>query len=155
MTTIIDHDMVESIVRNYAESNMRATVRIARTASPTLSATDELIAIPTLMRLIYEGKGRVYTVSGPQPSFGTDEDQVFSTSFISVPLKDSKGLTVVSQVNDLIEIVEHSDNLLVGRVFRVLDVDAGGQWPAVRRHMVSSAQRFAGWTWIDEPEVTP
>ncbi len=152
MSTFIDNDMVEAILRDYAEGNMRAKVRIARPAEPEVSPTDDLMAIPKVVRFVYEGRARIYTVSGPQPSFGAEEDAVFSSSFISVPLSDTKGQPVLTQVNDLIEVLEHSDGLLVGRVFRVLDVDAGGQWPAVRRHMVSGAQRFAGWTWVQEPQ---
>ena len=90
MSIYLDNPLIESILRSYAESNMLAKVRIVRSSQPVVQQDDDVIAVPGAVWLIYEGKARLYTVSGPQPNFTTDEDQVFSTSYISVPIKDSK-----------------------------------------------------------------
>ena len=86
----------------------------------------------------------------PSSTNSTEEDQHFSTSYISTPMLDAEGFWVKSQVDDLIEVLVHSDPMMVNRVFRIMDVDAGGQWPVARRHMVSGAQRYSGWTWAEE-----
>lgn len=145
----VNSDFIMWTARTYAEGNMLSKVRIARMDDPQQDPGNISVIHPVVARLLYEGKARVYTVSGPSGDMSMDEPQAFSSSNISVPLKDVDGNTVITQVDDLIEVVEHFDDLVVGRVFRVVDVDAGGQWPVVRRHMVSGAARFAGWTWVD------
>lgn len=138
------------IARTFAERNMLAKVRIVRTADPVQSDENAIIVSPVPASLLYEGKARVYTVSGPSSDMSMDEPQAFSTSYISIPLPKELEAPVLTQVDDLIEVTEHFDQMIVGRVFRVLDVDGGGQWPVVRRHMVSGAARYSGWTWVDE-----
>ena len=123
------------------------TVRVARMSDPERDLGDGFIVNPIEASLLYEGKGHVYQVSGPSVMNIGDETSYFSSSYISTPLKDGNGDEIVTQVNDLIEVLDHPDELVVGRVFRVQDVDAGGLFPVARRHMVSGAQRFSGWTW--------
>ena len=50
----------------------------------------------------------------------------------------------------MIEVLDHPDPLVTGRWFRVVSVESGGQFPVVRRHMVTGAARFAEWTYVEE-----
>lgn len=152
----LNTDFARWLSRRYAENNMTTQIRIGRPSSGSAIVDDDdrLLARPVPARLIYEGKARLYQLSGPQDSSTTEESTTFSSSYVSTPLKDEDGKDVVTQVNDLIEILDTEDDLVVGCVMRVLDVDAGGLLPVARRHMVSTAQRFRGWTWVTEPAST-
>jgi len=145
----VNNDLVLAIARRYANSNMTASITLSRPQGLEVDDEGHVVRVVPAS-LVYRGAARVYTASGPQASESAEESESFSTSYISTPLVDDYGKDVLSQVNDLIEVNEHYDPLMRGRVFRVMDVDAGGQWPVVRRHMVVGAQRFAGWTWLDE-----
>lgn len=147
---LVNSPLILQIASRYAEGNMIASVTITRPKGLEIDETGHIVSVVDPDSLVYKGKARVYTASGPQATETAEESEAFSTSFISTPLKDSYGKDIISQVNDLIAVDEHWDALIVGRVFRVMDVDAGGQWPVVRRHMVVGAQRSAGWTWADE-----
>lgn len=132
------------IGRRYVEMNMDSVVRLARPEGPAMDEDDRMVARPVPARLLYEGRARVYTMSGPQNNDTMEESQVFSSSYVTLPLD------TVPQYNDLVEVLESPDDQIVGKVMRVLDVDGGGSLPVGRRCMVTAAQRFAGWTWVQE-----
>jgi hypothetical protein len=125
--------------------NMTATVRVDRPGTPTLDTTGgDVTAV--VSKVVYEGKGRVSTVSGPvQYSLG-DEPQYFSSGSIFIPLLDDSGLPTTPQVNDIVTILSHIDVLMVDRVFRVMNVQASGQFVAARELAVTGVQRWEGWT---------
>ena len=83
---------------------------------------------------IYGGCGRLWTVAG---SGTIDDGQLvyLSSSYISLPWDVTQ-----TQVDDLIQVTVHEDPSLMGRWFRVLNVDAGGILPVVRKHTVTSVQ---------------
>lgn len=144
-----DHDLIGYYLRRYGEYNMTAIVDVVRIADPEVDDADDNVATSLDVKRLYYGKARLYKVSGGG-SMDMDDEVAFSTSYISIPARDEYGAWVKTQVHDLIKVAKHDDPDVVGRVFRVLDVDAGGQWVAVRRHMVTGAQRFESWTWAYE-----
>lgn len=136
--------LVELYARRFVESNMTAFVEITRPGEPDfVSSSGELEADSG--PVVYEGKARVYTVSGPVTLELGDDPQYFSSAVVSVPLVDDFGVNVLPQVNDLVEIQEHPDPLMLGRRFRVMDVEAGGQFAVLRRMQVVGIQRGRTW----------
>lgn len=145
--------LVQIYAQRFAESNMTAQVRVTRPGDAALDVeTGELEA--DAGPVVYEGKGRVYSASGPATLDLGDEPQYFSTGYVSVPMVDASGSNVLPQVNDLVEVIEHPDPLMVGRRFRVMDVEAGGQFAVVRRMQVMGIQRGRSWTPDDQAEQT-
>lgn len=135
---IVNDEAVTRYARRYAEANMTATVRITRMDEPFLNSSGDLI--PEEMFTIYEGKGRVYSVSGPMTMNLGEEPQYYSSTYISIPLS-----ATLPRVDDVVEVLTHRDWTMPGRKFRVMDVEAGGQYPAARRMQVTGIQRSKQW----------
>jgi len=147
---IPSNPLILAYAQDYCDSNMLSSVRIVRMAEPVLDQSNEGVVLPVLAKALYEGRARIYGLSGPQTSDAMDESQTFSTSYVSVPMRalDMRGDPLATQVDDMIEVTAHSDATVVGMVLRVLDVDAGGQWPACRRHMVTTARPSPSWVLV-------
>lgn len=143
----------QRIAQKFAESNMTAEVTIVRPGPTTLDTVDGSLDVATGVT-VYTGAARVYPVGGPVTLDLGDEPQYFSSAYVSVPLTDASGANVLPQVDDLVEIVDHPDPLAVGRLFRVTDVEAGGQLAVVRRMQVVGVQRFKAWEPDDQAETT-
>lgn len=142
--------LVSLYARRFAESNMTAQVEITRPGPAAFEpSSGELEAQPG--PVIYEGKARVYAVSGPVTMDLGDDPQYFSSSMVSVPLVDDFGVNVLPEVNDLVRVLEHPDPLMLGRLFRVMDVEAGGQFAVLRRMQVMGIQR--GRTWVPDTQA--
>lgn len=133
------------MARTYAESNMTAEVYIWRPDVPELDPGTGVLTA-TVETGVYRGKARIYTVSGPMPMGIGDESQEFQTTYASIPISTADGITN-PRPDDVLEVTAHPDPLMVGRHFRVRDVDAGGQMPAVRRMELIGAE--AGEHWVD------
>lgn len=93
-------------------------------------------------------------VSGPLLYGIDDESQEFSQTYVSIPIEVDGNLTS-PMVDDIVEVVDHPDALLVGKYFRVRDVQSGSQLPVTRLMQVAGAQR--GTHWVDEssPDIPP
>ena len=131
-------DLATQYARRFAEGNMTAKVKITRQDVPLFNVTSgELAAVE--QSVVYQGKARVYTVAGPVTMSLGEEPQYFSQTNISVPL------TATPRVDDMVEVTEHDDPAVVGRRFRVLDVESAGQYPSFRRLQVSGVQRSQQW----------
>lgn len=136
---IVDDNAVIRYARRYAEANMTATVEIVRMSEPYLDInTGNLTAMEQFT--IYRGKARVYGVSGPVTMNMGEEPQYFSSTYVSIPLD-----ATMPRVDDVIEVLTHHDWTVVGRTFRVMDVESGGQYPAVRRMQVTGVQNSKQW----------
>ena len=136
--------LAQIYAQRFAESNMTARVVITRPGDAAFDAVSgELLA--DAGPVVYDGKGRVYPGSGPATLDLGDGPQYFTSGFVSVPMVDEDGVNVLPQVNDLIEVLEHPDPLMLGRRFRVMDVEAGGQMAVVRRMQVMGIQRDRSW----------
>jgi len=126
--------------RRYAEANMTASVTITRYLDPELNdVTGRLI--PHRETGVYKGKARVYVLVGPILLGIGDESQEFQNSYVSIPISVwlPNELDVLTEyetdvrVDDVVHVDSHPDPGLVGRSFRITDVESGGQLPAVRR----------------------
>lgn len=148
-TRIVDDQAVTRYARRYAEANMTAKVKITRMEEPAFDDTSgDLSALEAYV--VYEGKARVYTISGPMTMNLGEEPQYFSSTYVSIPLD-----VVMPQVDDVIEVLAHGDWAVVGRKFRVMDVEGGGQYPAVRRMQVTGVQNSKQWRPNREPMLHP
>lgn len=79
-------------------------------------------------QVLYEGRARVHRLSGAvQMGFG-DEPQYMVSGTVSLPRTDADGNEVMPQVDDTLVVLTHRDDKTVGRSFRVMHVDAGGQF---------------------------
>lgn len=131
---------VRPLAQAYAEGNMIAMVKVTRPSVPVFDRETGGLAAMGSDATRYEGKGRVYNVTGPvQYSMG-DEPQYFSSTFVSIPITAPK-----PRVDDVVEILSHPDPNIVGREFRVQDVEAGGQIPVVHRMQVVGIQASREW----------
>lgn len=141
----VNAGLVRQYAQKYAEMNMTATVRIDRPAPATLdNATGDVTA--QVQKTVYEGKARLSTVSGPvQYSLG-EEPQYFSSGTVYIPLLDADGQPTTPQVNDVVIVTSHPDVLMVNRAFRVMNVNASGQFVATRELSVTGVQRWEAWT---------
>jgi hypothetical protein len=136
---IVNDNAVIKYARRYVEANMTAKVKILRMDNPSWDADTGGVAA-TEQFTVYEGKARVYGVSGPMTMNLGEEPQYFSSTYVSVPYD-----AVLPRVDDVVLVTEHYDWTLVGRSFRVMDVEAGGQYPAVRRMQVTGVQTSRQW----------
>ena len=140
------------IARVYAERNMDAQVRIFRPDTPDfMPQTGKLYADE--MFEVYEGKARVYTVAGPLTMGVGDEPTYYSSTYVSIPLAtDDPFASPVPQeiaqsprVDDIVQVYRHRDPLMVDRYFRVVDVEAGSQFPSSRRMQCVGIQASKQW----------
>lgn len=143
---LVDHGLVERYVRSYARGNMRDTVRIYRMSEPVFDPVTGGLA-PSASPDLYSGPARVYSVTGPVTYSLGDEPQHFSSTYISVPVvADDGSVNEVPAVEDMIEVLAcPGDASMVGRTFQVQDVEAAGQWTAVRRMQVVGVQEAPSW----------
>jgi hypothetical protein len=124
----------------YAEANMTARVRVTRPAAPVFDPSNGSLGMAA-DQVIWEGVGRVASVQGPATYALGDEPQYFSSTFISIPLAAGD-----PRIDDTVEVLEHLDETLVGRFFRVQDVEAGGQIPVAHRMQVVGVQPSKQWS---------
>jgi hypothetical protein len=139
------------IARVYAERNMTASVVIMRPATPGFR-TDSGMLDATSMGEVYAGRARLYTVSGPVTMGIGDEPTYYSSTYVSIPLAVSdpfsNPVAEIAQsprVDDIVQVTGHLDPLMVDRYFRVLDVEAGSQFPVSRRMQCVGIQDSKQW----------
>jgi hypothetical protein len=107
--------LAEIYTKRYAEMVQEAQVEITR---GVVGGTTQ----------VYAGQGRVHVMSGAmQMGFG-DEPQYMTTGTISIPVHSTDGGDVDPQVNDMVLVVWHRESGMIGRSYRVMHVDAGGQF---------------------------
>lgn len=107
---------------------------------------------------VYEGKARVWSVQGPLTMGIGDEPTYYSQTFCSIPLTTESGgdFPVMPQpqsprVDDIVQVERHRDPLMVGRYFRVVDVEAGGSLPVARKMQLVGIQASKQWGTPDIP----
>jgi hypothetical protein len=145
------------IARVYAERNMNASVRIWRPDSPDFMPSDGKLYADEMFQ-VYEGKARVYTVSGPLTMGVGDEPTYYSSTMVSIPLAltdpySSPELEIPQspRVDDVVQVTSHPDPLMMDRYFRVVDVEAGSQFPVTRRMQCVGIQASKQWGKPDIP----
>ncbi len=123
-----------------------------------------------VLKRVYFGPARLHNVGGPNQQVLGDELTTFAGSTISTPVwssgagswdaqfsaefASSSARLVDVHIDDMFKVLKHSDPLVVDRMFRVIDVDSGGQFRVFRQFQVSIIQPSAEWRFVDEP-VTP
>ena len=138
------------IARVYAERNMDSTVRIWRPATPGFIPQSGSLLAEEMFE-VYQGKARVYSVTGPITMGIGDEPTYYSSTYVSIPLTtedSSLGLEEIAQsprVDDVVHVTRHRDPLMVNRHFRVVDVEAGSQFPVSRRMQCVGIQASKQW----------
>jgi hypothetical protein len=133
-------------VRRHATAHMYYTVQIERMAAGVFDAVSGLIAT-SVKEIIYTGPARIWTVTGPQV-FAIGEDQMaFTQTNMSIPW-DASPVPHRDDIATVTGTAPHTgfgDAELVGRAFRVLDVQLGGQMFATRRMSVLAIEESAAW----------
>lgn len=126
--------------QQYAEGNMLATVLVTRGGTP---AFDPLTGVTSLRgaTTVYQGPGRVYSVSGGSQLAVGDEPTYYSSTQVSIPVAAAR-----PQIDDAVLVQSHPDPALAGRTFRVTDVAEGGQLPAVHTMSVTGIQPSPQWS---------
>jgi|GEM_PF-2212016 len=139
------------IARVYAERNMDASVVISRPDNPDFAPDTGKLFADTMFE-VYSGKARVYNVQGPLTMGIGDEPTYFSSTYVSIPLavedpfsKPQMEVAQSTRVDDIVQVIRHRDPLMVERYFRVMDVEAGSQFPAVRRMQCVGIQASKQW----------
>lgn len=131
---------VRPLAQAYAEGNMIAMVKVTRPTAPVFDRDTGGLAAMGADSVRYEGKARVYSVTGPVQYALGDEPTFYSSTFVSIPIT-----APIPRVDDVVEILSHPDPNIVGRSFRVQDVEAGGQIPVVHRMQVVGIQASREW----------
>lgn len=128
-------ELVRPIAQAYAEGNMIAQVKVTRPAKPVFDRSTGGTAAMQPGETVHEGAGRIYNVTGPTEFSLGDEPAHFSSAYVSIPITADR-----PRIDDLVKILAHPDPNVVGREFRVTDVEAGGQIPVVHRMLVVGVQ---------------
>jgi len=116
-------------------------VAINRAAGVELNTTTGM-NVATAGVEIYQGQARIYSVAGPQVLDLGEADITLRSTYISIPA----GYLPAPQKDDIVTVLEaRSDEALIGKAFRVLDVDGGGLVRAVRRMQCVAWEESSSW----------
>lgn len=128
-------------VRAQVEANMTTTVVITRPSALALDGED---LVATLGATVYSGYAKIGKAQGPVTYTIGDEVQFYSSSSCTIPLMVGAAPTD-PHVNDLLEVTGSDDPMMVGRRFRVVDVEAVSIIPDGRRMQLVGIQHYPGW----------
>lgn len=120
-------------MRRRAELMMTSTIRIFHPGNPVFDSTTGMTGGGTPTN-IYQGPARIFTMTGSPAPLG---DQVVSMNqtVVSIPYNSP-----LPRVDDVVEIQTNDDPALVGRNYRIVDVEEGGIASPVRHLTVSGVQ---------------
>lgn len=116
---------------------MTARVRVTRKDALVQASSGDAESVDS--GTVYTGAARVYEVSGPLTMAYGEAPSYHSTTYCSIPM-EAEG-DEIARINDMVEILDHIDQAVRGRVFRITHVDSGGQLPVVRRLTLSGVDR--------------
>ena len=129
-----------TLAQAQVEANMIAHVKISRSTDLHFDrATGELVA--NTDDLVWDGVATINMVQGPVTYNLGDEPQFFSSTYVHIPMR-----AAVPRVDDIVEVVDDPDPALIGRLFRIQDVEAGGQIPTSRKLQVVGIQPSREWS---------
>ena len=108
--------LIEKYIERYAEGHMNDAITIHRGNWQSLTQ-------------VYSGRARVHLLAGAiQMGFG-DEPQDMVSGTITIPAhSEDDDQRVTPTINDLVTITDNHDPRAIGRTFRVMHVDAAGQF---------------------------
>ena len=132
-------------VRANIESNMTSQVIITRSSGMAGVDPDAEGSIESpVAETIYEGPARLANASGSVTYTVGEEVQFYSSGSATVPI-DVFGEPILVHVNDILQVLGCDDPVMVGRRFRVVDVEAVGLVPGGRRLQLVGIQFYGGW----------
>jgi hypothetical protein len=125
-----------SYVRAKASENMSSTCRIERVTKPTFNQGTG-VATPGTKTTIYEGKCRIYEVTGGAPVVIAEDDITMQATQLSSPWD----VSVLPVRNDEVQILtSRTDAHLVGKRFVIDSSAKAGELRATRRFAVRGVQ---------------
>lgn len=136
--------------RANVEANMLSQVRITRSDAPTIDSDGLLVADET-PAVVYEGRARLTSATGPVTYTLGEEVQFFSSAAATIPvtLLSRAQPPVVSivdvAINDLLEVLGSDDPMMTGKRFRVVDVELQGILVSSRKLQLVGINRYGGW----------
>jgi len=131
----------KSYVRNSAEAQFDCTVRIFISSTPTLNTTTGAYT-SVEGATIYTGPARIWSVDGGVLMNLGEGDYATMTTYCSIPWDATP---VPENDNQIVVTDSPGDPNLVGKVFRVMSVDGGGQMRATRRMQVTALTENRSW----------
>lgn len=114
-------DRSREYVRKRAQDHMGATVSIFRDATQSFNSTTGIVETP-VRTAYYTGIARVWTVDSGQVILAGEADITTANTNVSIPWGSAQ-----PQKDDLVKINSNqADPTVVGKVFRVMNIDGGG-----------------------------
>ena len=130
----------KAYVRRAAEAQFTCTVRIFTPTDPTLDTNTGLYTSVEGAET-YNGPARIWSVDGGQLIEVGEGDYAFQSTYCSIPWDHQP----IPQVDQQVEVVASDDPGLVGRAFRIMSVDGGGQARATRRMQITGMTENRTW----------
>lgn len=131
----------KAYVRRAAEAQFQCSVRIFETTVPTLNASTGLYTSVEGAD-VYAGPARIWSVDGSGVVMVGEGDLALQSTYCSIPWD----ATPVPEVDNQVVITACADDPeLVGRSFRIMSVDGGGQTRATRRMQVTGLTENRSW----------
>lgn len=143
---IVVSPYARSYARRHATAHMYYTIQIERMAVGIFNETTGYIT-PAVKTIVYTGPARIATVNGPQVIMVGEDNPSFTQTSISIPW-DTAPVPHRDDIATVLSYDPHSgfgDPALIGRSFRILSVDTGGQMYAVRRMTALAIEESAAW----------
>ena len=129
--------------RANVEANMASEIIVTRNKPAVLDEFGTLVADADAP-VVYQGIARLGNATGPVTYTMGEEVQFFSSASCTIPVLEL-GDPIIPQINDLLLVSGHEDPVMVGKRFRVVDVEVSGLMSASRRLQLVGMQRYAGW----------
>lgn len=123
-------------IRSRAEVNMTYECKIERVGAATFDETDSIYVAGENIEL-YEGPCRIWRVSGSSAIPINSEEIILQQTKLSIPWNEGVGI----RRDDEVKIIAATyDEALVGKRFRIMDVDKGGDLRATRQFTIQGVQ---------------
>jgi hypothetical protein len=130
----------KAYVRRAAEAQFTCTVRVFKNAPVTLNATTGLYTADEGVE-VYNGPARIWSVDGGGVIAVGEGDYAMQSTYCSIPWDH----TPIPEMDDQVEVLASDDTNLVGRTFRIMNIDGGGQMRATRRMQLTGLTENRSW----------
>lgn len=130
----------KTYVRRAAEAQFACTVRIFQTTVQALNTGTGLYTAVEGAD-VYAGPARIWSVDGAGVIATGEGDFAMQSTYCSIPWDH----TPVPEVDQQVLVVSSDDTGLIGRTFRIMSVDGGGQMRATRRMQITGLTENRSW----------
>lgn len=130
----------KAYVRRAAEAQFTCSVRIFTNTVPTLDANTGLYTADEGTD-VYSGPARIWSVDGGGVIAVGEGDYAMQSTYCSIPWDH----TPVPEADNTVVVTAAEDASLVGRSFRIMSVDGGGQARATRRMQITGLTENRSW----------